>query len=197
MRVMRIVEVLHPFLQLSPLADLRHEQFIALGGQRARGTPVRRPAHRPLDGVVKQVPHQFLIERDALLLVPLRAVFGREAARGKRACRRAATCSAVEPEFADLLHHRISQPAQILLVAGERVVVPDVLQAPRAGPAGPRPGRTAEQAVFAVHGPAARVERLLGRLLPHVANRVQPVGHRAGNTRTSWPRPPASNSSAR
>lgn len=105
MRVVRVVAVDHPLLQLAPLADPRAEQFVAPRGQPIAKFVVHAQGIGGLDRVVEQIPNQLLIVRDAVFA---RAMFGRVAIGGdERPVGQ--RLEPVEPEFAHLFHHRVGQ----------------------------------------------------------------------------------------
>ena len=149
--VFGIVDVRSPFLQLAPAADLRAEQFGAHGGD---FRPVGRVDAQDLAGgeiVRKQVPDELLIHRHA---VRRWTVLGRETLRHHE--RAVGQClKTIFPELAQFLQDGIGHRAQILLVLGERIVLPEMLAVPGVGRETPRPASRAEDVVLAADGPTA------------------------------------------
>ena len=69
--VLRIVAIHHPFLQLSPLADFRHQQFVAHGGDFLAILRIDTKGLRGFDKIGEQIPDDLLVERHAVLAGPL------------------------------------------------------------------------------------------------------------------------------
>ena len=105
MGIVRVVAVDHPFLQLAPLADAGTEQLVAFGGDLVAELAIDTEGVGGLDRVIEQIPNQLLIVRDAVFAW---AMFGRIAIRrDQRSIGQ--SLEPVEPELANLFHHRVGQ----------------------------------------------------------------------------------------
>ncbi len=172
--VFGIVEIVRPFLQLSPLPDLRPEQPVAHRGDFLPIIRVHTQRLRGLDVVREQIPRELLLVGIALRKRP---VFRRLALRSDQLAG-GIRLQRVFPILAQLLHYRVRARLQILLVLRERVMIPQVLRHPRCVARHPMIRRAAKNAVLRPRRPPAHAKLLLGRLAPHFPDGVHPVGER-------------------
>ena len=169
-----IVDVFGPFLELPPSADLGTEQTRA---HRLDLGPVIG-VHAKVIGDLDVVGEKVI---DQLLLVGVTlggfAVLGRDAHRADQ-FPIGPFLEEVLPEFAQLLDHRISPCLEKFLVAGEGVVIPDVLEQPCSVAGHPKIGRATEDPVFRTGRPAAYTVIGFGRIAADRDVGVKPLGVR-------------------
>ena len=152
-RVVRLVAVRLPLLELAPTADLvRREVGLHIGHFRLV-IGIHAQGLRHLAVVLEKVPDDLLVVHHAVLA---RSVLGRPAVgRDQRAV--GEFLEMVLPVLADFLDHRIALFPQEPLVLGEGEMFGHVLGVPGAGRDVPFPAVAAENALAGAGGPAPRL----------------------------------------
>ena len=179
--VSRVIDVLHPFLELSPFADLRAEQFVSHGGDFRAVGGIDAEFLRSLDVVGEQVPDDLLVIGGTGLRVAVALLQHDPAVAHHRPVLRRPTRWADEfpigpldevalPVFAQLLEHRVGAADKEFAVTSELVVRPEMLAKPGTARAVDPPRRVAgHRVVGAVDDPALVGGD--GRLLVPLADR--------------------------
>ena len=168
--VLRIVNILRPFLKLAPLADFRPEQANANRFDFFPEILIHSEGLGGFDGVGEKVVGE-------LLVVGISggdgAVLGRCAGRSDEFAI-GVFLEDVFPKFAEFLEDRIDAGAEVFFVAGEGVVVPEVLGEPGPVAHAPAGSGAAEDAVFPTSRPTAHAVGALRVLAAHGNDRVKP-----------------------